>query len=48
MLSDFRHRLHPRGILLNAIERTFLTTGTLVIVVVFLLILFFGVYFKLA
>ena len=47
MLGEFRHRLHPRGILFNAIERTFLTTGALLVALVFLLILFFGVYFKL-
>ena len=47
MISDFRHRWHPRGVLFNAIERTFLTTGTLVVVLVFLLILFFGIYLRL-
>ena len=47
MVGDFRHRLHPRGFLFNAIERTFLTTSTLLVAVVFLLILFFGIYFRL-
>lgn len=47
MLGDFRHRFHPRGILFTAIERTFLTTSALVVMLVFLLILFCGVYFRL-
>jgi len=47
MLDDFRHRIHPKGVLLNAIERTFLTTSALLIMLVVLLILFFGVYFRL-
>jgi len=47
MTGDFRHRIHPRGVLFNAIERTFLTTGALTVVLVFLLILFFGIYLKL-
>jgi len=48
MLGDFRHRIHPRGILFNAIERTFLTTSALVVALVFLLVLFLGIYLRLA
>jgi len=47
MTGDFQHRNHPRGALFNAIERTFLTTGALTAALVFLLILFFGIYLKL-
>jgi hypothetical protein len=47
MFGDFRHRFHPRGILFTTIERTFLTTSALVATLVFLLILFVGVYFRL-
>jgi hypothetical protein len=46
MLGDFRHRIHPRGILFNAMERTFLTTSALVVALVTLLILFFGIYLR--
>jgi hypothetical protein len=46
MLGEFQHRIHPRGILLNTIERTFLSTSTLVITLVMLLVLFFGVYLR--
>jgi hypothetical protein len=46
MLVDFRHRIHPRGVLFNAIERTFLTTSALVITLVALLILFFVIYLR--
>jgi len=46
MLVDFRHRFHPRGVLFNTIERTFLATGALVFTLLFLLILFLGVYLR--
>ena len=48
MLADFRHRFHPRGILFNTLERTFLATGALVVTVLFLLILFLGIYLRMA
>ena len=47
MLADFRQRIHPRGFLFAAIERTYLTTGALVAALVFVLILFFGIYMRL-
>ncbi len=46
MLGDFRHRIHPRGVLFNAIERTFLTTSALAITLVCLLVLFFVIYMR--
>ena len=46
MLADFRHRMHPRGVLFNAIERTFLTTSALLIGLVALLVLFFVIYLR--
>ena len=46
MLADFRHRMDPRGVLFNAIERTFLTTSALLITLVVLLILFFALYLR--
>jgi hypothetical protein len=48
MLADFRHRVHPRGVLFNTIERAFLGVGATVLTLVALLILFFVVYLKLA
>lgn len=48
MFGDFRHRAHPRGVLFNTIERTFLNTSALIIALVTLLILFFGFYLRLA
>jgi hypothetical protein len=47
MLGDFRHRFHPRGVLFNTIERTFLTTSALLVTLLFLLVLFVGVYLRL-
>ncbi|HUI56631.1 MAG TPA: hypothetical protein VLY04_16760 [Bryobacteraceae bacterium] len=48
MLGGFHLSSHKRpGLLHNAIERTFLTTGAMLIALVTLLILFFGVFFKL-
>jgi len=46
MLYDFRHRMHPRGFLFNAIERTFLTTSALLVTLVVLLVLFVGIYLR--
>ncbi len=50
MFDDFRHRMHPRGVLFNfnAIERTFLTTSDLLITLVALLVLFFAIYLRVA
>jgi len=48
MLGGFHLRSQRRaGLVHNAIERTFLTTGAMLIALVTLLILFFGVFFKL-
>jgi hypothetical protein len=47
MFSDFQHRAHPRGIFLNTIERTFLSTSAPIIALVTLLAIFFGVYLRL-
>jgi hypothetical protein len=47
MLGDFRHRVHPRGVLFNTIERTFLTTSALVVTLLTLLIVFVVVYLRL-
>ena len=47
MFGDFRHRFHPRGVLFTTIERTFLTTSALVVTLLFLVILFFGIYLRL-
>jgi hypothetical protein len=47
MLSDFRHRTHPRGVLFGEIERSFLTTSAVVITLVGLLVLFMGIYLQL-
>jgi hypothetical protein len=48
MLGGFRIRAQRRGALIhNVMERTFLATSTLLIALVTLLLLFFGVYFKL-
>jgi hypothetical protein len=46
MLADFRHRFHPRGVLFNTIERTFLAASALVVTLLMLLILFLGVYLR--
>jgi hypothetical protein len=46
MVGEFRHRVHPRGILLNTIERSFLATSALVVTLLFLLILFLGIYLR--
>jgi len=46
MLVDFRHRVHPRGVLFNTIERTFLATSALIVTLIMLLILFLGVYLR--
>ena len=48
MLSDFHHRAHPRGVLFNVIERSFLGVSAVLIALVTLLILFLGVYFRLS
>ena len=47
MPSNFRHRMHPRGVLFNTIESTFLSTGALLIAIVTLVILFLGIYLRL-
>ena len=47
MVGAFRHRVHPRGILFNALERTFLTTSAMIIALVTLIILFLGIYMRL-
>lgn len=47
MLGDFRHRFHPRGIVFNTIEWTLLSTTALLAALLTVLILFFGVYFRL-
>jgi hypothetical protein len=46
MVGEFRHRVHPRGILFNTIERSFLATSALVVTLLFLLILFLGIYLR--
>ena len=46
MLYDFRHRFHPRGILFNTIERTFLATSAVVVTLLMLLILFLAIYLR--
>jgi hypothetical protein len=48
MLSGFRMRAQRPGALIhNVMERTFLATSALLIALITLLLLFFGVYFKL-
>lgn len=47
MFDGFRHRIHPREVLFNAIERTFLTSSAMVVTLVLLLILFIGIYTRL-
>jgi hypothetical protein len=47
MFDNLRHRIHPRGIFFNALERTFLQTSTMAITLVALLVLFVVIYFKL-
>jgi hypothetical protein len=46
MVGEFRHRVHPRGILFNTIERSFLATSALVVTLLFLVILFLGIYLR--
>lgn len=49
MYGIFRNRTSRRGELVHVmLERTLLTSGTLLITVVILLLLFLGVYFRLA
>ena len=43
-----RHRIHQRDILFTTIERSFLSAGTLLIALVTLLVIFLGVYLRLA
>jgi hypothetical protein len=47
MFGDLRHRLHPRGVLFNTIERTLLATSALLVTLLTLLILFVVVYLRL-
>jgi len=46
MLSDVRHRFHPRGVLFIAMERTFLS-NSVSITLLALLILFVCIYLRL-
>jgi hypothetical protein len=46
MYRAFHHRVHPRGILFNTIERSFLEASALIVTLLTLLILFLGVYLR--
>ena len=46
MYGDFHHRVHPRGVLFNTIERNFLEATALIVTLLTLLILFLGVYLR--
>jgi len=47
MLGDFRHRIHPRGVLSNTVERALLATGALLVTLLTLWVLFVEVYLRL-